>query len=257
MNKFRIPTSTGPVVGKHHRLSSSSSHRRSDSLASVGSVISVTSDITKSAFFQGVSESGHVQFFLPVDNIRLIMDDNLHSGILCQNVEDDKSFEAYEQQLAPGSSYASNPDLFHYGLSMGAGVVNGNVAAHPIREDHSHIHPLQRPPAGPKQHPLTSNRTDPGPSHSSYCQCHCNCTFCNSCHAKTSKLPDSTYLLTVEHDLYKRVLSEIADSRSTPCGLFFCGHHEDVNRPSILIAGGIVTVVMIALFVATEAYAGG
>jgi hypothetical protein len=43
-------------------------------------------------------------------------------------------------------------------------------------------------------------------------------------------LPDARYVLNVDDDLFKRVLSEIADSRSYPCGLFYCGRQlEDID----------------------------
>jgi len=58
------------------------------------------------------------------------------------------------------------------------------------------------------------------------------------------------YVLKVNDDLYQRVLKEISDS-TQPCGFFFCGHHEDVNRPSILIAVVIIGIIFAALFVFT------
>jgi len=60
----------------------------------------------------------------------------------------------------------------------------------------------------------------------------------------------STYVLQVNDDLYQRVLKEISDSK-LPCGLFFCGHHEDVDRPSISIAVVIVVIVFGALLAFT------
>jgi hypothetical protein len=43
------------------------------------------------------------------------------------------------------------------------------------------------------------------------------------------------YVLRVEEDIYQRVLAEISDSKQ-PCGIYFCGHHEDAYKPSIFIA---------------------
>uniref|UniRef100_A0A7S2YAB4 Uncharacterized protein n=1 Tax=Entomoneis paludosa TaxID=265537 RepID=A0A7S2YAB4_9STRA len=57
-------------------------------------------------------------------------------------------------------------------------------------------------------------------------------------------LPQTFYAIRVEDDLYRRVLDEIADSHQMPCGLFFCGHHEDVSHPSVMIA----TVAVMILF---------
>jgi len=77
--------------------------------------------------------------------------------------------------------------------------------------------------------------------------CGCDCQNCNQCIAKREALPDVRYVLNVDPDLYKRVLSEIADSRSYPCGLYYCGHHEDVDTPSIWIAVGIVLIVFLVM----------
>jgi len=49
------------------------------------------------------------------------------------------------------------------------------------------------------------------------------------------------------------MLDEVSESKSMPCGLFFCGHHEDVRYPSIMIAVGIVAMMFI-LFLALTIY---
>ena len=61
---------------------------------------------------------------------------------------------------------------------------------------------------------------------------------------KEDVLPPSNYVVAVSDDIYKRMLSEIADAQGMPCGLFFCGHHEDVDYPSALIP----TVLVLILF---------
>jgi len=81
--------------------------------------------------------------------------------------------------------------------------------------------------------------------------CHCTCLKCIGCTERNQQLAPSHYIMTIEDDLYRRIFDEISASRSMPCGLFFCGHHEDVNQPSILIAGTIVALFMGALVVAT------
>ena len=78
--------------------------------------------------------------------------------------------------------------------------------------------------------------------------CNCTCKNCNHCSSKRDVLPDVRYVLNVDDDLYKRVLSEIADSRSYPCGLFYCGRQlEDGDAPSIWIAVGIVTFLFVGM----------
>ena len=78
--------------------------------------------------------------------------------------------------------------------------------------------------------------------------CNCTCKNCSHCSSKRDVLPDVRYVLNVDDDLYKRVLSEIADSRSYPCGLFYCGRQlEDGDAPSIWIAVGIVTFLFVGM----------
>ena len=79
----------------------------------------------------------------------------------------------------------------------------------------------------------------------------CMCKNCSRCIHKENSLPPMSYVLAVDCDLYQRVLGEISDSKQIPCGLFFCGHHEDVQRPSICIAVGIVVIVLSVLFALT------
>jgi hypothetical protein len=208
--------------------------------------MSVRSDITKSAFYQGVSESGHVQFFLPLDNVRLVMDPNLHAGVLCKTlIEDEMYDESNHLPFLPLDLGVSTEDS-HQQQKGGFPP----MTASPMSQNQEH--PLLRSPATPKrraksqqQQHVVSNPT----------ACHCSCKFCTSCHQKNVPLPHNHYLLTVDHDLYKRVISEIADSRNTPCGLFFCGHHEDVSRPSICIALGLVSIVLGVMFACTLVWA--
>mmetsp|Transcript_28392 Transcript_28392/g.82125 ORF Transcript_28392/g.82125 Transcript_28392/m.82125 type:complete len:639 (+) Transcript_28392:184-2100(+) len=78
--------------------------------------------------------------------------------------------------------------------------------------------------------------------------CNCTCKNCNHCSSKRDVLPDVRYVLNVDDDLFKRVLSEIADSRSYPCGLFYCGRQlEDGDAPSIWIAVGIVIFLFVGM----------
>jgi len=77
--------------------------------------------------------------------------------------------------------------------------------------------------------------------------CNCPCNNCNRCTGKKDLLPPNVYAMAVDEGLYRRVLDEIGASRSMPCGLFFCGHHEDVSHPSIGIAIVIVTLTFLGL----------
>eukprot|EP00970_Alexandrium_tamarense_P019950 scaffold14671_cov228-Alexandrium_tamarense.AAC.2 len=57
--------------------------------------------------------------------------------------------------------------------------------------------------------------------------------------------------MAVNSDIYRRIFDEVSESKNMPCGLFFCGHHEDVRYPSILIAVLVVASVFIAMVIAT------
>jgi hypothetical protein len=74
--------------------------------------------------------------------------------------------------------------------------------------------------------------------------CQCTCLKCIGCTERNQQLAPSEYIMTVQDDLYRRVLDEISASRSMPCGCFFCGHHDDVDSPSILIAATIVFLLI-------------
>merc|ERR1712238_75108 len=62
-----------------------------------------------------------------------------------------------------------------------------------------------------------------------------------------------SYVLTIEEDLYQRILQEISDSHNSPCGLYHCcnASSEDGSHPHICIAVGILLVLFTGLFVAT------
>ena len=62
--------------------------------------------------------------------------------------------------------------------------------------------------------------------------------------------------MSVDSDLYRRMMDEVIQSKTMPCGLFFCGHHEDVRFPDIKIAVAIVSLVFVLFFVGTDAFGG-
>lgn len=67
------------------------------------------------------------------------------------------------------------------------------------------------------------------------------------CQMEKKRLPPDMYVMAVDSTLYRRILDEIIDSKSMPCGTYFCGHHEDVKHPSVIIAVIIVSVVFLLL----------
>ena len=77
--------------------------------------------------------------------------------------------------------------------------------------------------------------------------CGCTCAHCQRCHEKAKRLPPDLYVMAVDSTLYRRILDEIIDSKTMPCGTYFCGHHDDVKHPSVMIAVAIVSFVFLVL----------
>ena len=77
--------------------------------------------------------------------------------------------------------------------------------------------------------------------------CGCTCANCQRCYEKSKRLPPDLYVMAVDSSLYRRILDEIIDSKTMPCGTYFCGHHEDVNHPSVMIAVAIVSFMFLVL----------
>ena len=119
----------------------------------------------------------------------------------------------------------------------------GNVYSRKLLDDHSRDSIF-----------IEFHTEDPTPSPD--CPCQCPCDRCNRCQLKSKQLPPDLYVMAVDSTLYKRMMDEVVDSRSMPCGLFFCGHHEDVRYPDIRIAMGIVGMVFVG-FVLTVCALGG
>ena len=81
--------------------------------------------------------------------------------------------------------------------------------------------------------------------------CQCTGENCTRCHTRTKQLPPTHYVMAVKPDIFRRMFDEVSASKSMPCGLFFCGHHEDVRHPSVGIAVIMVSVLFVALLLAT------
>jgi len=65
------------------------------------------------------------------------------------------------------------------------------------------------------------------------------------------QLPPSYYVMAVDSDIYQRMFDEVSESMRMPCGLFYFGHHADVEYPSIAIAIVGVAVVFSLMLWAT------
>jgi hypothetical protein len=205
-------------------------------MSSASNAGSVVSNIAKSALFGGVlAETGQVQLHFPYENIRLITttggnDDDTHS-----------------------------PDLEAGHLYVQGGDPDDDPYHHVAFEEY---HRITTDMAQGNYHPNNGAPTweslDVGimekETETRFC-CTCTCNNCNGCTGKQQLLPTPQYVLAIEEDVYKRVLSEIAEAQTMPLGLFFCGHHEDVAHPSIVIA--VIVVSILFLCMATIAYYGG
>lgn len=204
-----------PPAMRGHRRSVSRASSTDFSVASIASMVSVVSDISKSAFFGGVSETGNVQMHYPTEHVRLIMQESLPRGHVFCHPTDDAVYEAYhaaaeEIIMQQWENVDEDDDL---GLNMQHGSLQHN-------------------------NPYKS------------LQCHCRCNNCAGCTGKTRLLPRQNFVINVPNDIYRRLLDEISESQAMPCGLYFCGHHEDVSNPSIMIATGIVVTLFILMGVA-------
>lgn len=72
-----------------------------------------------------------------------------------------------------------------------------------------------------------------------------------SCQRPDKRLPPSYYVMAVDPDIYRRMFDEVIESQNMPCKLFYCGHHPDVDYPSIGIAIVGVSAVFLVMLWAT------
>lgn len=213
----------------HRRGSSQASGM---SLMSEGSMVSYVSDIRQSVFYGGVSEStGKVQMRFPLGYVHLVP------------IETKKRNDSVLLQQGQTSSPSGGRDILNelsndYPLQVGHLY---KVANNEEEFEDYHFAAEDSTWSGEYE----DFNTDFGVSGMSQRQqqpqrssCRCHCPQCATCtHKATSALllPPNYFLLAVEDSLYRRLLDEIYASQHMPCGLFFCGHHEDVSRPSLFI----------------------
>lgn len=204
-------------------------HRRTDSTGSIQSYISwlsmdvgggggsVVSNIAQSSLFRGVDQGGRVQMHFPYEAVKLEIVDaeetpfQLGNVYLDGHIQDYEDFEEYHR--------VTSTDLPQWeSLEAGSAAVSSSSGLR---------HPLKRNNVSPTQQQYNNLMG----------------------HEKFANISRPNYILAIKDDIYKRVVGEIADAQNMPCGCFFCGHHEDVAHPSILIA-----VVIVGLLFASMAY---
>jgi hypothetical protein len=191
------------------------------SFMSEASMMSIVSDIRKSTFFGGVNETtGQAQMQFPLSHVHLVPISCETNVLLNSSSSSSRRRPAYHDFCLP------------YGDSLQLGHLY-KVAVDD--EEFEEYHRAAEDPLcwlGDDDDLYDDHYGDHGQ------KCRCDCPNCATCaHKKAGgRLPTNYFCLTVQDNLYRRVLDEICASEQMPCGLFFCGHHADVSRPSIAIA---------------------
>ena len=196
------------------------------SVMSEASMVSVVTDIRRSTFFGGVDEgTGEAKLHFPFENVHLVpvgreYDMNSSVRVRGRHLDNDRHpllSSGLHPQLQLGHLYKVAVDDEQF------------EEYHRVAEDAS----LGWMGTGEE------SLADRG------LRCSCDCPNCATCaHKADSALPINYYCLAIEDNLYRRVVDEICAADRMPFGLFFCGHHEDVARPSICIP----LTVLILLF---------
>lgn len=223
----RLPLSrNGSHVGSAGSTSSMANrHRRGSSIASVvseASMKSIVSDIRKSTFYTVNEKTGEAQLSFPHENVHLILVNEEEKGV----------------RYIPNGARHFRSSTSNQSLRM------GQLYKVPVNEEEF------------EAYHLASVCEDPSGLYGDYLldfdatqYCRCNCLHCTHCAGKKEgKLSVNFYCLVVDDGLYRRLVDEISSSQTMPCGIFFCGHHEDVRRPSMCIP-----VVILGLFLGSMA----
>jgi hypothetical protein len=219
-------SAAGPLLGilggsqqrhNHRRTASNASSVGAASIVSEASFMSITADIRKSAFYGGVDQAtGKATWHYPNQHIYVCTDNpELVVGSVYKVAVDEETFEEYHRQAEDRMWEEDVEDMEFY-------------------NPHSQSQQQQE-----------------------RC-CRCNCHPPPRRSSPRNKkdlfgaLPSNQFALAVDPNIYKRVLDEISQAQQMPCGLFFCGHHDDVDHPSIAIA--LVMMVIVFSIMGTLAF---
>ena len=221
------------------------SHRRANSASSMlstgdASQISIRSNIAKSSLFGGVDpNTGDIQMHRPFEAIRIVM--------IPEKKKEKKSRDRHKKDYQSIPSGELEDEENNEFSKLTVGRLYGDVPVNAVQyyEDYVQISDDLENGGAPQWESLEANPRHPGAGG----LCGCQCANCNACIGKQELLPPDNYVLPVSDDIYKRMIGEISESRNMPCGLFYCGHHEDVSHPSIRIAGTIVIILFATLLV--------
>lgn len=252
-NRSRTLSGGNPMLGKpRHRRGDSSSSYHSMGGGSYGgsiadsSMVSMRSNIAKSSMFGGVDEEGRPILYYPYEAIRLVMipdpDKKPRKHASRNSSYDELSDEDTAEQedylpLTVGHLYADGPvnldDHYKDYHRLSDQLEQGLTP----QWESLDTHPLKRK----KKDDSKANQEPEG-------MCACPCDNCHFCLGKQDLLPPTNYVVAVSDDIYRRIFSEVADAQNMPCGLFFCGHHEDVDHPSVWIPGTLVIILFGTMF---------
>jgi hypothetical protein len=248
-NRSRTLSGGNPLLAKsRHRRGNSSNSYHSMAGDSYGagsrdsSMMSMRSNIAKSSLFGGIDEQGRPIMYYPYEAIRLVMIPNkeksgstktsLRNSTSTEFDDDDTAEKEEHLPLTIGHLYSDGP----------ANIEDYYEDYHRISDDLEQgitpqwesldVHPILRKTAGGK-----------GGEGGKHAACGCECTNCHACLGKQDLLPPTNYVVAISDDIYRRMFSEVADAQNMPCGLFFCGHHEDVDYPSVWIPGTLVIIL--------------
>ncbi len=234
--RARTLSGGNPFARPRHRRgdSSSSYHSMGGGSYNAGSIadssqVSMRSNIARSSLFAGVDEEGRPLLYYPYEAIRLVMipdheKQKNRRGLRRGDYDSSDEDTAEEEDHLPlviGHLYADEP----------ANVEDYYEDYHRVSDDlEQGITPQWE---SLDTHPLRKNRKSGNEGFTE--------------EDKQELLPPTNYVVAVSDDIYKRMFSEVAAAQSMPCGLFFCGHHEDVDYPSVWIPATLVIILFSTL----------
>jgi hypothetical protein len=237
-NRSRTFSGGNPLMTKsrHRRTGSSSSMPSYAGSVADGSMVSHRSNFAKSSLFGGIDiATGKPIMHFPYEAIRLVM---IPDPSLKKNRRKPASRKDYHE-----ISDEDDEGGLHSMLTIGHLYGDVPPNADEYFEDYHKVSDDFEQGATPQWESLEANPLRSG----SGGFCGCQCPNCSACTGRQELLPPDNYLLPVSDDIYKRMLAEVSDARTMPCGLFYCGHHEDVSHPSIWIAITLVTILFSTL----------
>ena len=178
-----------------------------------GQVLPAIADIRMSSL--SYIQNGRIKIRVPKDNVRLVMDPIMEPGIICVERNAMPSLSTQQTDASTNSVQScKGSSIGHYdNVDDEEGAALWGVS----KEEESR---QDRKATGGSQS-LVSNQT----------------------------INELTYTLTVDDDLYKRIISEIDRSR-LPCGLYYCCNDADDKSEHVNIGVAIIGLTMIFLALA-------